>query len=93
VVACPVVKWRARNEATAAQAAKEITAATGRTVDAVRLDLADLGSVWEAAAEIRDRWDRLDVLVNNAGLARTRRGVTRQGFETTFGVNYIGTSC
>jgi len=79
-----------RNETTAAQAAKEITAATGQAVDTVRLDLADLESVRAAAAEIRDRWDRLDILVNNAGLARTRRGVTKQGFETTFGVNYLG---
>jgi NAD(P)-dependent dehydrogenase (short-subunit alcohol dehydrogenase family) len=83
VIAC-------RNGSTAAETAKAITAATGRTVDTVRLDLADLDSVREAAAEILRRWDRLDVLVNNAGLARTRRGVTKQGFETAFGVNYLG---
>jgi NAD(P)-dependent dehydrogenase (short-subunit alcohol dehydrogenase family) len=82
VIAC-------RNETTA-EAAKEITVATGRTVDTVLLDLADLESVRDAAAEIRDRWDRLDVLVKDVGLARTRRGVTKQGFETTFGMNYLG---
>lgn len=83
VIAC-------RNGSTAAETAKTLTAATGRAVEVVPLDLADLDSVRAAAAEILGRWDRLDVLVNNAGLARTRRGVTKQGFETTFGVNYLG---
>lgn len=83
VIAC-------RNQTTAAETAKAVAASTGRTVEVVRLDLADLDSVRAAAAEILDRWDRLDVLVNNAGLARTRRGVTKQGFETNFGVNYLG---
>lgn len=79
-----------RNETTAARTAKTLTDATKKNVDTVRLDLADLDSVRDAAAEILRRWDRLDVLVNNAGLARTKRGVTAQGFETTFGVNYLG---
>lgn len=79
-----------RNGLTAADTAQALTAATGRTVETVSLDLADLDSVREAAAEILSRWDRLDVLANNAGLVRSERGVTRQGFETTFGVNYIG---
>ena len=83
VIAC-------RNGVTAAETAKALTAATGRPVDTVSLDLADLDSVREAAAEICSRWDRLDVLVNNAGLACSGRSVTKQGFETTFGVNYLG---
>ena len=56
----------------------------------VPLDLADLGSVRGAADEILTRWDRLDVLVNNAGGTWTQRQLTAQGFEQTFGVNHLG---
>jgi NAD(P)-dependent dehydrogenase (short-subunit alcohol dehydrogenase family) len=56
----------------------------------VLLDLADLASVRRAADEIQSRWDRLDVLVNNAGGTWSPRQETVQGFEYTFGVNYLG---
>jgi retinol dehydrogenase-12 len=56
----------------------------------VPLDLADLTSVRRAADDILTRWDRLDVLVNNAGGTWTARQETAQGFELTFGVNHLG---
>jgi len=59
-------------------------------VELVMLDLADLGSVRAAAAEILERWDRLDVLINNAGLILSERRETAQGFEATFGINHLG---
>ena len=55
------------------------------------LDLADLASVAEFSARIADRYPRVDVLVNNAGvMALPRRQTTRDGFETQFGTNYLG---
>ena len=57
-------------------------------VDFVQLDLADLASVRRAGAELAARGP-IHVLVNNAGLAGAR-GVTADGFETTFGVNHLG---
>ena len=59
-------------------------------VEVVALDLADLGSVRRCAAEVLQRTDRLDVLVNNAGLVMSRRTETADGFETMFGVNHLG---
>ena len=56
----------------------------------VSLDLADLASVRKAAEDILARWDRLDVLVNNAGGTWSERQETAQGFEYTFGVNHLG---
>jgi NAD(P)-dependent dehydrogenase (short-subunit alcohol dehydrogenase family) len=79
-----------RDESKAAQAAEAITSVTAATVDTVHLDLADLASVRDAAAEILGRWDRLDALINNAGLIARERSVTRDGFETTFAVNHLG---
>jgi NAD(P)-dependent dehydrogenase (short-subunit alcohol dehydrogenase family) len=80
-----------RNEAKATSAAAEVTQRTWNDdVHVVRLDLGDLDSVRAAAGEILRRWDRLDVLVNNAGGTWTQRQLTAQGFEQTFGVNHLG---
>ncbi len=59
-------------------------------VDLVLFDLASLESVRVGAAEILDRTDRIDVLVNNAGLVLTDRRETTDGFEATFAVNHLG---
>lgn len=57
----------------------------------VSLDLADLASVRDAAATVREQTgDSLDVLVNNAGVMAPPKGVTKDGFETQFGTNYLG---
>jgi NAD(P)-dependent dehydrogenase (short-subunit alcohol dehydrogenase family) len=54
-----------------------------------RLDLADLPSVRAFAADLADL-DRVDVLINNAGLILGERRETAQGFEATFGTNHLG---
>jgi NAD(P)-dependent dehydrogenase (short-subunit alcohol dehydrogenase family) len=53
--------------------------------DLRRLDLADLDSVREFA----DGVDRVDVLVNNAGVMMPPRTLTEQGYELQFGVNHL----
>lgn len=64
--------------------------APGADLDTQRLDLASLASVRAAADELRDRYDRIDLLVNNAGIMYTDRGVTADGFELQFGTNHLG---
>jgi retinol dehydrogenase-12 len=59
------------------------------TVWYLPLDLADLDSVRAGASDFLARGEPLHVLVNNAGVVRTR-GLTRQGFELMFGVNHLG---
>ncbi|KOU60213.1 short-chain dehydrogenase [Streptomyces sp. MMG1533] len=53
-----------------------------------RLDLGDLASVRRFAAGFS--YDRLDLLVNNAGVMALPYGTTADGFETQFGVNHLG---
>jgi retinol dehydrogenase-14 len=80
-----------RNRAKAEAAAQEVRRRTWNDdVHVVPLDLADLASVRKAAEEVLTRWDRLDVLVNNAGGTWSSRQQTAQGFEYTFGVNHLG---
>jgi NAD(P)-dependent dehydrogenase (short-subunit alcohol dehydrogenase family) len=54
------------------------------------LDLGSLASVRTAASEIHDRHQRLDLLINNAGLMMPPYGTTSDGFERQFGTNHLG---
>jgi NAD(P)-dependent dehydrogenase (short-subunit alcohol dehydrogenase family) len=55
----------------------------------VLADLYSLDEIRRAAAEFRQRWDRLHVLVNNAGLIHGKRELTVDGFEKTFALNHL----
>ena len=55
-----------------------------------RLDLGSLASVRAAASEIQARHQRLDLLINNAGLMMPPPGTTADGFELQFGTNHLG---
>lgn len=59
-------------------------------IELLLLDLARLASVRRAAAEAADRFDRVDVLVNNAGGIFGERLLTEDGFERTMGTNHLG---
>ncbi len=81
----------ARNETSGRETVAEIRRSTGSDeVELVVFDLADLTSVRRGAAELLDRADRIDVLVNNAGLVLTKRAETKDGFEATFAINHLG---
>ncbi|MFF0719876.1 SDR family NAD(P)-dependent oxidoreductase [Micromonospora sp. NPDC003816] len=54
------------------------------------LDLTSLDSVRSAAGELRSRLDRIDLLINNAGVMYTPKQTTRDGFELQFGTNHLG---
>jgi NAD(P)-dependent dehydrogenase (short-subunit alcohol dehydrogenase family) len=56
----------------------------------MHLDLADLASVRRFAAQFAHRYDRLDILLNNAGIMRSPFGKTADGFELQFGTNHLG---
>jgi NAD(P)-dependent dehydrogenase (short-subunit alcohol dehydrogenase family) len=59
-------------------------------VQAVRLDLASLASVREAAEEIGSACGPVDLLINNAGVMMTPYRRTDEGFELQLGVNHLG---
>jgi NAD(P)-dependent dehydrogenase (short-subunit alcohol dehydrogenase family) len=79
-----------RNAEGAEQAATEIRDLTGNgEVETVSVDLKDLQSVSRCANELLDRYQSIDVLVNNAGGYWDVRETTPQGFEQHFAVNYL----
>ena len=59
------------------------------SLDLLVADLSSQRQVRALAQEFLDRYDRLDVLVNNAGVLQGHRSVTEDGFETTFATNHL----
>jgi NAD(P)-dependent dehydrogenase (short-subunit alcohol dehydrogenase family) len=60
------------------------------SVEIMELDLASLASVCRFAEAFLAKYDRLDGLVNNAGVMYSPKGKTEDGFETQFGINHLG---
>ncbi len=86
-----VVVLAARNTDRAEQVADELAGLTGRDrPDVLELDLADLASVRSAAARAVASYDRLDLLVNNAGVMAAPERRTADGFELQVGTNHLG---
>ncbi len=76
----------ARGEAARAEIAN---ASHHDNIDLLIGDLASQRQVRRVAADIRGRYDRLDVLVNNAGAMNTTRTLSEDGIETTWAVNHL----
>ncbi|MEU5840751.1 oxidoreductase [Rhodococcus sp. NPDC047139] len=67
-----------------------VAADLGDRAQVRRLDLADLASVRSFAEEVRSAYDRIDVLVNNAGVMAVPLRRTADGFEMQIGTNHFG---
>ena len=79
-----------RNPQKAERVAADIRAASGNpNVHVLLADFTDLDQVRALAATFRERFPRLDVLINNAGAVFLRRELTPYGVEKTFLVNHL----
>jgi len=74
----------------AALAAAQAAARPGARVTAAPLDLASLASVRAFADALLDEHERVDVLINNAGVMSPTLTRTAEGFEPDIGVNHLG---
>ena len=59
-------------------------------VETAGLDLADLASVRSCAADLRSRFGRIDLVIDNAGVLMAPRPTTVDGFEVQMAVNHLG---
>jgi NAD(P)-dependent dehydrogenase (short-subunit alcohol dehydrogenase family) len=84
VMACRSVE---RGESAAMEIREAVPDAT---LDVRECDLADLANVEAFADGLRDDYDAVDILCNNAGVMAIPRSETADGFETQFGVNHLG---
>jgi len=85
------VVMAARDQEKASAAEKSILAThPGGSLEVVALDLGSLAAVREAADRVLGAHDRIDVLVNNAGVMAIPERSTEDGFEMQLGVNHLG---
>lgn len=74
-------------------AVKELQNKIGQHVkaDVLKLDLADYDSVRDFADKFKSKYDRLDILMNNAGIVNQKeKGTNKDGSETQMGTNHFG---
>ncbi len=79
-----------RNPDKAAVAAARVKTETGSEPGIVILDLASLASIKRAADEVRASHEKIDGLINNAGIMQTPQMKTEDGFELQLGSNHLG---
>lgn len=80
-----------RNQATAAEAKEKILAVSpSADIKIYPLDLASFAGIEKLADSFLAEYQKLDVLINNAGVFTFQQQFTKEGFELQFGVNYVG---
>lgn len=80
-----------RNAERAEKARQEIITQTGN--DKIEIFLCEFGEqaqIHHLAKQLKEKYERIDVLVNNAGLIGNNRETTIDGLERTFAVNHLG---
>ena len=83
IVAC-------RNAEKAQQATEDVSVLGSGSCESVAIDLSSMASVRSAAAEVRERHQKLDGLINNAGIMQTPQTTTVDGFELQLATNHLG---
>jgi NAD(P)-dependent dehydrogenase (short-subunit alcohol dehydrogenase family) len=85
------VVMAARDQEKARVAEEQVRARNPQaSVEVVALDLGSLASVREAADQINEAHEKIDILLNNAGVMAMPERRTADGFEMQFGVDHLG---
>lgn len=80
-----------RNEEKGRAALEEILAETGKaSLDLMICDFSSQKSIHDFAEKFREKYDRLDVLINNHGTMPSKKIVTEDGIESAFAINHLG---
>lgn len=78
-----------RNREKAEKLCKEILTFTNYEPEFFLADFTDLSQVRKATENIRDKFKRIDLLINNVGVHMTTKKLTKEGHETAFCVNHL----
>lgn len=79
-----------RNVGKAKETAQNIIKISGNnSLDFVVADLSSLNQIRKMADDLHQRYSKIDVLINNAGIFKTKRELSENGFEMTFAINHL----
>ena len=79
-----------RNEQRAKKVVTELTDRTNNSeMDYVIADLSSFGEIRKMSEDLHNRYHKLDVLINNAGVYKNERVLSKDGFELTFAINHL----
>ncbi|UCC21331.1 MAG: SDR family oxidoreductase [Promethearchaeota archaeon] len=79
-----------RNRERAEQAIVKIKEKTGnQSIDLIIADLSSQKQIRNLVSEFKEKYDKLHVLINNAGVNLNKHTLTEDGIEATFAVNYL----
>lgn len=79
-----------RNENSGAEAVDEIKRLSGNSkVNLLLADVSKQADIKALASQVKEKYERLDILINNAGLAAAKRQLTDDGIESNFAVNVV----
>jgi retinol dehydrogenase-14 len=78
-----------RNPRKAEGVAEDLRRTATGSIELVQGDMSSFASIRSAAAEVLDRYPKIDVFISNAGVFRARRHETADGLEEVFAVNHL----
>ena len=79
-----------RSEKRGKEALQKLSENKDRQIELMLCDLGDYASIRSFVSRVKEKYKKLDVLVNNAGFISLDRQVTKEGLERQFGINHIG---
>ena len=79
-----------RNEEKTNEAMKSLTEEEKKLTEFIQLDLSDFNSIIKFAEEVKKRYNKIDILMNNAGLFPQKFKVTKDNFEFNLQSNFVG---
>lgn len=86
-----IVVMAVRDRDKGEMAHREIIEDTGNEMTALMIcDVSSIKSIRRFSNNFKDSFEKLDVLINNAGAIFMKREITQEGFEKTFATNYLG---
>jgi len=87
----PTIVFACRDRAKTLAVIEEIQQETkNKNLVFMRLDLSDLRFVREFAKDFNSRYQKLNILINNAGISMDERRLSKDSYEMVFATNYLG---
>ena len=79
-----------RSEKRGLEAFQKLMEKKERQIELMLCDLGDYSSIRSFVSQIREKYKRIDILINNAGFISLDRQETKEGLERQFGINHVG---